>query len=126
MVVKWTFYDPATLDTYTFDINPAAGGSPEHSKTITYRNTSAPDGKTLLFQGRNSPQVMEFEGTILHQAQYDAMIEWFNKTHQIKVTDDLSREYWIVIESFSPKRERAVHYPYKHSYSVRATILDWP
>ncbi len=126
MVVKWNFYDPVTLETYTFDINPAEGGSPALNKTITYKNTSAPDGKTLVFQGRNQPQVMEFSGTILNQSQYDAMIEWFNKVHQIKITDDLSREYWIVIESFDPKRERASHYPYKHSYTVRATIVDWP
>lgn len=126
MVVKWQFYDPVTTESYTFEINPSQGGSPQLSKNFAYQSTAAPDGKVIAFEGRIPVQTIEFSGTILSQSQYDAIIEWFNKPYQIQVTDDLGRSFVIVIEQFSPTRERAFHYPYKHSYTVRATIVDWP
>lgn len=125
MVNRWTFEDPNTLETYTFAINPNEGGSPQYSKKFEYRNTSAPDGKVIVFEGRDDPQTIEFSGTLLTQAQYDAFVTWWDKRYQVKITDDLGREFWIEIESFSPKRERAVHYPYKHSYTIKAIIVDW-
>lgn len=125
MVVKWQFNDPATLETHTFEINPNEGGSPEYTKNIQYRNTSAPDGKTLLFEGRDNPQTLEFSGVLLTESQYNMFRDWWDKRYQVYVTDDLGREFSIVIEAFIPKRERAFHHPWKHSYTVRATIVDW-
>lgn len=126
MVVRWSFHDPTIPETYVLEINPNEGGSPEYKKTITYANTSAPDGKTLIFEGRDEVQTISFSGTLLTVTHLTALTNWFQKRHQILVTDDLSRQFWIYITSFSPKRERAAHSPYKHSYTVEATVLDWP
>lgn len=126
MVVKWRFDDPVTLDSHVFEINPNEGGSPDYTKNIQYRNTSAPNGKTILFEGRDNPPSLEFSGTLLTESQFNMFVEWWNKRYQVEVTDDLGRQFTIVIESFSPKRERAFHYPWKHSYTVRAIIVDWP
>ena len=124
-MAKWVFTDPVDSTSYTFDINPNQGGSPSWSKSITYENTSAPDGKTLMFEGRDEVKSLSFSGTILEEEQYDAMIEWFGKRHAIMMTDDLGRTFNIYITGFNPTRERAVHYPWKHSYEVNYTILDW-
>lgn len=124
-VVKWTFYDPTTASTYVFAVNPSEGGSPSYSKNVNYQNTAAADGKTLVFEGRDEAQRLEWSGTILEQNQLDTFTTWFNKRHQILLTDDLSRQLWIYITKFTPKRERAIHSPYKHSYSMEATILNW-
>lgn len=124
-VVKWTFYDATTASTYTFAINPNEGGTPLRRKTISYQNTAAPDGKTLIFEGRDEPRKISFSGTLLEQAQLDAFETWFEKRHQVRVTDDLGREYWIYITSFEPKRARARSHPWKHTYTCEATILDW-
>lgn len=126
MTVRWTFYDPTGPTTYNFPINPNEGGSPELRKTISYQNTSAPDGKVLVFEGRDSPPTMSFSGTLLTEAQYEAFETWFQKRRQIKITDDLDREYWIYITSYAPKRVRARNYPWKHTYQIEATIIDWP
>lgn len=124
-VTRWVFTDPVTLDTYNFEINPNDGGSPQYAKNLTYSVTSAPDGKVVAFEGRERPKTLEFSGVLLTQAHFEAMLEWYNKQYQVSVTDDLGREFSIIIESFSPQRQRAVHYPWKHQYSVRATIVDW-
>lgn len=126
MTVKWKFDDLTDSSTYTFEINPNEGGSPQYKKTIQTANTAAPDGKTLIFEGRDEAQQLTFSGTILSQAQYDAMVTWFNKRHQVRITDDLNRAYMVYITSFEPKRVRAVHYPYKHTYTVNYIVVDWP
>lgn len=124
-VVRWVFTDPTTSDEYEFDINPAEGGSPQFRKNIAYQNTSAPDGKVLMFEGRDATQELEITGTILEEDHYNALYEWWNKRHQVQVTDDLGREFMIYITAFEPKRERAIHYPWKHSFTMRYTELDW-
>lgn len=126
MVVKWKFEDPVELETYIFEISPNDGGSPAYTKNIMSQNTVAPGGKTLLFEGADAVSEMNFSGILLSEEQYDAFATWWAKRRQIKVTDDLGREYWIYITKFEPKRVRARSHPWKHTYSITATILDWP
>lgn len=124
-VVRWQFADPVSLETYTFSINPSSGGSPSYGKTFDFANTAGPDGKVLVFQGRDKVKKLSFDGKILTEDDYNAMILWFNKRNQITLTDDLGRTFTIIIEEFSPKRERASSSPWKHSYTVSASIVDW-
>lgn len=125
-VVRWTFFDPFTNDTYTFEINPNEGGSRAFKRSFAYQATAAADGRTLVFEGRAAPQSVDFSGTLLTSDQLAAFQTWSEKGNQIKLTDDLGRESWIVIEEFTPKRARAVQYPYKHTYTVKATVVDYP
>lgn len=125
MVVRWQFFDPVGSVTYTHEINPVAGGSPQYKKTETIVKTTAPDGRALIFEGQDEVQRLEWSGTILTQAHYDKYVEWWQKRRQIKVTDDLGREFWVYLNSFSPKRVKAVTRPYKHEYDVTATIVNW-
>ena len=125
IVRKWKFFDPSTNEGYIFAVSPNADGSPQYEKSITYSNTAAPDGLTLMFEGRDNPLTLSFSGTLLTQEQYQAFVTWFKKRHQILITDDLERQFMCYITKFAAKRERAVHYPWKHSYTCEATILDW-
>lgn len=125
-VVRWVFEDPVLLETYVFDVNPSEGGSPGFEKRFEFQETTAPDGKTLIFEGQDTPQNITFSGTILTESHYNAFVEWYSKRYQIKVTDDLGREFMILIKSFKPERVRAVSHPWKHKYTVEAAILDWP
>lgn len=125
-VVRWSFYDPFTTDTYVFEVNPKEGGSRQFKRNFAFQATAAADGKTLVFEGRADPQSVDFSGTLLTQDQFDAFQTWWEKRNQILLTDDLGRTSWIVIQEFSPKRERAVHFPYKHSYTIKAIVVDYP
>lgn len=125
MVVKWTFYDPIADVTHTLDVNPSAGGSPDYQKSISYMNTSAPDGKTIIFEGRDKPNEMTFEGTILSEEQYNQYKTLFDIRHQVLLTDDLGREFWIYFTGYTPRRGRKVHYPWYHTYTVKYVELDW-
>lgn len=122
-VVKWILYDPVELDSYTFEINPASGGSPQYKKNFTYQSTAAPDGSPVMMQGRSDPLTMEFSGVYLTQDQHEALVDWWYRSCIVQITDDLSRSYYVVITDFQPKRERAVHHPWKHSYTMKATII---
>jgi hypothetical protein len=122
---KWEFYDPVAVETYTFVINPSEGGTPKYEKKIIYEDTSAPDGRTLIFEGRDMVQELTFSGTILEEDQHDAYLLWFQKRRQIRLTDDFGRVMWIYIKSYAPDRAFSVSHPWRHKYSITATILSW-
>ncbi len=126
VVVKWNLYDPTVPEGYTFEVNPNQGGTPPLKKAITYQSTTSPFGKTLIFEGRDQVQEETVSGTLLTQVQLENLQYWFDKRHQVLLTDDLGRQYWIYITSFTPKRERARSHPWKHSYELSYTILDNP
>lgn len=125
MVTRWTFQDLSTSEIVTLPINPKDGGSPSFSKHINYSSTAAPDGKTLVFEGLDDPQTLEWSGTILDQTHYELLRTWYSKRHQIVITDDLGRQFTCYITKYTPKRKRSVQHPYKHDYDMSATILDW-
>lgn len=125
MVVRWDFYDPVEAETYELELNPNEGGSPSFKKTFTYANTSAPNGKTIIFEGQDEIQKLEWSGVILTQSHYDKYVEWYQKRRQIRITDDLGRVYWVYLEAFTPTRVRARSHPWKHNFQVTAVILDW-
>jgi len=123
--ITWTFTDPVTTDTYDWEINPNQGGTPSYRKSISFRSTAAPDGKILMFEGRDEPQQMSVSGTILSQSLLDAFVVWFQKRYAVTVLDDLGRTFKIYITAFEPKRERSNSHAYKHTYTLEYTILDW-
>lgn len=123
-VVRWTFEDPVALATFTFPMNPNEGGSQNFKKNVQQQATCAPDGGVVLFEGRDVPATFEFSGTLLTQEHYEALQEWWDKRRQIKVTDDLGRETWIYIVEFDPKRVRSALYPWKHTFTVRAVVVE--
>jgi len=125
MVVRWTFTDPVTTNTYTVPINPNEGGTPPSKKTIKYSATAGPGGNVLMFEGRDSVQEMQISGTILDQAHLDALQSWYDKRYQVSVTDDLGRTFSIYITSFDAKRVRVASNAWKHEYTMTYTILSW-
>lgn len=124
MVVKWTFFDPTVPETYTFAINPNTGGTPNRTKRINFESPAASDGSMILFEGREEPRRVEISGVILNQAQLDTFQAWYDKRHQIRLTDDLGRQYWVYITSFSATRNRRAHHPWHHSYQMQLTVIS--
>lgn len=125
-VVRWIFTDLTDSTTATFEVNPNDGGTPSYEKNITQVSALAPGGKTLLFEGAKLTQNLEFSGIALTSTQLALIVTWFNKTHQIQLTDDLGRDMMIYITKFDAKRVRRASNPNYHTYTVTAVIVDWP
>ena len=121
--VPWVFKDIAGNDEYEFAINPIDASVPSLERTVTTKYTT--DGTAINIEGRIKPQKFEFSGTILHEAHYRKMEEWFAKSSQISLTDDLGRSYWIVLLNFSPTRNYSPDYPWRHEYNCTANVLNW-
>lgn len=125
MVVKWKFEDISSSETYVFEINPNDDGLPGYRKNYTQSVTTAPDGKALVFEGKSEAPTGSFSGVTLSQAQHEKFIEWFHKGNQIKITDDLERSYWVVLESYEPKRRYSRTRPWRHDYTISYIVVDW-
>jgi hypothetical protein len=67
-MARWTFTDPVVADAYTFGVGPNQE-QPQRQKTIQYQATVAPGG-LVLFEGADTPQTLQLQGTILSQTQY--------------------------------------------------------
>lgn len=126
MVVKWKFEDFIEEDEYTFLINPNKGGTPEMKKNIIQRNTTAPDGKTILFEGRDEPMTFTFSGTLRDETQLTTLQSWVQRRNQIRLTDDLGRSYSVYLTGISATRIRAAQALWKHEWEITAVLVDWP
>lgn len=124
--IAWVFRDLhlTTPEEYSWEVNPREFDI-GYRKTLQYESTSAPDGRALVYEGRDEVKRISFSGTILSEDQYNEMMHWFNKRYQLEIEDDLGRTFSIYITAFQPKRERSRSYPWKHTYSCEAIVLDW-
>jgi hypothetical protein len=126
MVVRWTLQDLSTLETYQFPVNPREDDTPGWEKNFQYTNTSAPDGRVIVTEGRDNVRRGGFSGIIYTEGQYNALYSWWDKRNQLQLTDDLGRSHKIILESFRAKRKRSFQHPWRHDYEVTYVIVDWP
>jgi hypothetical protein len=122
-VIRWTFHDTVTDETYTLAANPKEGGAPSIEKNFQYQPPAAPDGSTLVFEGRDKPQSIEFQGFILKEEHDTAFRTWAKKRNPIEITDDLGRVFTVVIEEYVPTRKHSVSHKWRHDYRIKATLL---
>lgn len=123
---RWTLFDPTTNETFTFASNPSEGGERSWEKNITIQSTTAPDGRTILAEGRDKPGEITWKGVVLSKAERDMFVTWFQKRTQLKRTNDYGDEDWIYITKFTPTRKHVVSRQYKAEYDVAAFVLDIP
>lgn len=122
--IAWTLTDLSNSTTYSWEVNPKTAGT-AHKKLVAEQATSAEDGRRISFEGRTEVQKISFSGTVLTQGQYNELIAWFRLRRQVKLTDDLGREFMVYILSFNADRVRSKSFPWKHTFSGEFAILDW-
>lgn len=121
-VVRWQFTDTVTSDSYTFEINPKEGGSPAYQRNLQSQRTTS--GALLIMEGTQQPQTLQFNGTILTQSHYEAFDSWSRNRHILQLTDDLGRSFNVLITDWSPSRVYSAHFPWKHTYTMTAQVVD--
>ena len=123
-VVRWQFTDPVALTTYSFEINPQAGGSPDRAKTFGTELTLAPGGNVVVFEGQRPVLTHEFSGALYTEEHYAAFVTWWKKAYPIRITDDLGRTFDVVLTGFNPSRVYSPSRPYKHTFTATSTVLS--
>lgn len=123
--VAWKLEDLSTSEAYYWEINPKDWSLP-HRKNLTYATTAAPGGRVVAFEGRDEPRKATYSGTVLTEGQYNNLVYWFSKRHQMKLTDDLGNEYFVYITAFDIQRSfHSATFPWRHSYNGEMLIIDW-
>lgn len=123
-LVRWTFTDAVTFDSYVFELNPNDGGTPALKKNFTYASSLAPEGTALVFEGAREIPTETVTGIIRSKEALDAFKTWFHKSSPIIMEDDLGRQFTIMITEFVPKRKRASSAPWKHDYTLTYLIFE--
>lgn len=118
----WKLVDLESSETYEFNISPSQE-SIDWNKATIYENTLGPQRRTLIVEEQPDLQELRLEGTLLTQEQYETLLDWYERRHQINVVDDLGRIFTVYLREFSPKRERKASEPWFHTYTINAVIV---
>jgi hypothetical protein len=119
MGASWTITDGT--ETHTFERNPSIDGTPTYEKGIGTMSTLAPDGQVVIYQGQRPPKTLTFSGLIDTEAEYDALVAWFDKDRIVRITDDHARTFDVVIAKFAPRR--LLDGDWRYSYSVSSIVV---
>ena len=124
--IPWKFRDLTQdpIDEYDWEVNGNTFSMP-YSKTITESSTAAPDGRSIIFEGRPPVQRISFGGVGLTEAHLEELIRWFNKETQVEFTDDIHDPVMVYFTSFQYSRKRSIKYPWRFEYTAEFMILDW-
>lgn len=104
------FIDPAgNVATYDWPINHSQDGAFGKTRNISHGANTGGTG-LIKQQSDDSPMVMELDGTILEQDQYQAFWEWFAlcEDQTIYFRDFTGEKMEVQITDFQPTRQRAV------------------
>lgn len=125
-VQRWVLTDPYASETYTFPKNPSTMGSIHPSKNVTVRNTTAVDGRALLFEGNPELTEWEFSGTFHSKDHYEALVAWSEKRNRLLLTDHFGRTFSIYLIRLEATPENKMNARWFHRYTMRALILSPP
>jgi hypothetical protein len=130
MRVSNRFIDPKTAEVYDWPINHEAEQNGGRSRAVD--SSQNIDGtRTIQSQGELEPLKFTFTGTILDQAQHDALWAWVAKceTQTIHLRDFAGDEYEGIIDTFQPIRVRVAQNPrqptkpWKWTYTMSFTVV---
>lgn len=131
--VGWRFIDPETDDTLYWDVNPNTDdGSAAYIKTMgytasagTYRDGGGVDRVgNLAFMRNKEQEIFAYSGFTYSVEQYNALVEWSNKSYPLLLIDDLGRIKKIYITGFEVSRTRSRKRPFKHAYRFTGIVLE--
>ncbi len=133
MTVKWTFTDEVEGTTSVFTLNPESASIDRGGLQSSQISTT--NGRRIIQKGRRNPDAMVINGTTFQEDEFVAFAQIASKMYQVKLTDDLGREFWVFITGYSPERQPTRFGSYagasgsrldwRMRYSINMTMLDW-
>lgn len=131
-VVRWTFYDPETFETWTVPINPDGMTSMDPpQKNVLYGPGRALDTaggakpRNVSFLAKPPSWDWEFSGVMRTKAHYDNFVTWVSKPYPVHLTDHVGRELRIYLTDFVPQEfPKPSRIQWRLRYTVKAKILE--
>lgn len=128
VVVRWTFQDLVTGESWEVPINPNTAGSPFSVKPITTAQAASLEGggihRTRMFQAPSVPQPWEFGGVIRTQAHHDELLRWAEKSNEVRISDHLGRTFEVIINQFEAiDRRPTQNLPWRMTFTMRVLVL---
>lgn len=121
---KWNLWDPYLNENYRLEVNPNEEDI-DRKRNFTFDKTASPLGTPVIYEGTADPAQITLSGTLLTEAQYNAMDAWSQKKYQFMVTDDLGRNRWMVSSEWQPKRKWAINHPWRHDWTWTLLLVSW-
>lgn len=119
---KLTDYSSGSPVTLTFEWNPNKFDPPGRSANITADLTTAPNGQTILFQGRDKLRKSTFEGAVGTEAFYNLLNTWKDKHYPLELTDDQGNVWTVLIEEWKWVRVKRRN-PWRFDYTAQVIVL---
>lgn len=129
----WSLYDSILDETYYWPINPSSDdGSHNITRSTKYevfagvrQDTSGSDRiDSLVFFGGDDPSSFSYSGYVYTLTQLEALEEWAAKDYAVILTDDLERQFNIIIQGLKFDRVRSNKYPARHNYTITGFVLS--
>lgn len=119
----YDFSDLASVDTYTFEINPDKADQSFGEYAINSEPTTVNTGLVVSWEGAPVPNQWHWSGRVLNKEQYDAIVAWGLTGQRVWVTDHFHRRYLLKIASLSMTRVKDIDRQWHHKYEVTAWCL---
>ena len=120
---RWQFLNPSSGVSMRFPINPKEGALPSREKNVNLgTQPTNPYANPIIIEGRESPAKFAFSGTIISQAHYQFMVNWYNSPVSCRIIDDLGQTFWVYLTKFDPKRKNRHSHAWAMDYTAEGVI----
>lgn len=120
--IKWTLTDAIVGDSYTFSANPNSDEE-DYEKNLQFEAVVVPGALPLLYEGQDNPTSITLSGTFLSQTQHQTFVSWFNRRHQVLLTDDRGYGRYIYIYRYQATRKPSNLYKWRYDWTMTAYLI---
>jgi hypothetical protein len=122
--VAWTLTDNSTGSpvVLSFDINPNSFDAPGRNTNIVSEQVTAPNGQTLVFQGRDASREATLSGAVTTQTFFSSLDTWKDKNYPLVLTDDQGSTWNVLIKSWRWTRLRRTN-NWRYDYTATVMVL---
>lgn len=124
-MAQWTLTDNSTGSpvVLTFDWNPNEFEPPGRNTTISNDLTTAPNGQSIIFQGRDQLRRATFSGKVGTETFFNDLDTWKDKHYPLTLTDDQGQSWTILFQSWRWTRVRTANNQWRYNYTAEVIVL---
>lgn len=126
-VVKWVLQDPTSGGVnYLFPINPSKMSPPHAARVFVTEHSTAPDGRTLTFEGAPVGVDWQIEGVCRTQDFHDTLETFLALPRRLYLIDHLRRAWTVSLEDVKWSRLAEAYNDWAFTYQMKTIIYAGP